>query len=1156
MGFSKELLGRYLWVVLACLLSASLAYGQLGKGVITGTVADPSGAVVPGATVVLRNQATGVQRAVETNSLGIYRFDFTDVGSYTLAVSVRGFAQYQVHDLVVTVGQTVTNNVQLELAQAGTQTVTVEASGTQLVDTSDAQISGLVGSTTIQNLPLEIRDATAFVNLMPGAVPDAFNGSTRGAAVNGMRGGTGNFMIDGTDNNDYGQGGRSRNTIGSLPGGMVAVSPEAVQEFRVVTNNFSAEYGRQGGFVTDLVLKSGANQVHGSAFEYNRVSKTTANDFFSNRAGDHDSLIRNQFGGSLGGPLQKDKMFVFGAVELQRLRQTTPITGTGIRQQFVDFVNNGGFAAFVNANPTAFGFPAGSTPIDCSNPGNPGCTLGPIFKQLDGKNPLPRATTPIGASDNLSTSPIFGGVAYPVPMFGQATFPARNTLNENRWNLKYDYNISTRDTLTAHYVFDDFDTFFGGQGGDFLNPGFSLVTPARSQNTGIGYTHIFTPTILNEAKFAYLRNNAGFPAQDPQIPSIGAIDALSFGFGTTSALPQNFTENTFQAQDNLSISKGRHTFKVGGEYRRTRNGSFFMADFDGLYLPWDTENLLTDGALGDLAGVGGFYEGEAAINPSSTSPALPDPYRGFRANELAGYVEDSWKVSNRVTLDLGLRYDYFGVPHNFRPGLDSNFYFGSGNENQCIIRNATGSRVCFPTAGAANPVSTNPFYPVSPFTAAIFSGQFQVRSHEIWNKDTNNFAPRFGLAWDVRGNSRTVVRLGGGVFYDRMWNNLFENIRFNPPYFAFSQVGLLFNGATPGPISDPGFYSIPVNVASFSGAGATPSPRHMDQNLVTAYSEQYNFDIQQELGNNWLLDMAYVGTFAHKLTGVADLNTFPGRSGFGYSSRRINPNIGGDNARGNYYNSNYNALQVRVTRRMTRGLQLDANYTWSHALDFVSDAFNNKAGGDYRPEDTFNRQLEYGNADFDIRHRFVGDFVWDLPVFRSHHYLGGWSLNGIVLLQSGSPFTVYDSAVDSNGDGLFNDRGMFLSSVNISSAIDHSHSPADGYLYANMFGPTTGPKGVPVDGMLARNALFGPAYFNTDLSVSKRFQFGERTSLSAVVSAFNIWNHPNFLMVPFQSNAGVADVANPLFGQAQSTVQPNNTGTGARVLQFGLRLDF
>ncbi|MDE3179719.1 MAG: TonB-dependent receptor, partial [Acidobacteriota bacterium] len=1032
-------------------------------------------------------------------------------------------------------------------------TVTVESRGVQMVNTANAEISGLVNNTTIENLPLEIRDATAFVNLQPGAVPDVFNGSTRGAAVNGQRGGTGNFMVDGTDNNDYGQGGRGHNTIGTLPGGITSISPDAVQEFRVVTNNFSAQYGRQGGFETDIVLKSGKNQIHGSAFEYNRNSATTANDFFSNKAGLSDQLIRNQFGGSFGGPIKKDTAWFYGAAEIQRLRQTTPVTGTALRQSFVDFVNNGGFAKFVNQNLASFGL---SAPIGCKNPANYGCTLAPIFKQLDSKFPLPRANGPVSPSDYLSTSPIFSNpngspIAYPVPMFGQATYSARNTLNENRWSLKYDHRLSSKDTLSAHYLFDDYDSFFGGTGGDFFNPAFNSFAPARSQQAAIEYTRIISPSVVNDFNFAYLRNNAGFPAQDPQIPSIGTIDALSFGFGTTSSLPQNFTENTFQYQDNLAIIHGRHSFTVGGEYRRTRNGSEFDANFDGLYEIWDTEDLLTDGAIGDMAGMGGFYRGEAAINPSSLTPAKPNPYRGYRANELDWYVQDDWKATNTLTLNLGLRYDYFGVPHNYRPNIDSNFYFGSPILSQCIRKNSNGKQVCLPGSGVTTPVSTNPYYPVNPATAAVFSAVFQVRNSEIWNKDTNNFAPRFGLAWDVRGDQKTVIRMGGGIFYDRIWNNLFENIRFNPPYFAFSQVGLFFNGQTPGPISDPGFYSIPISVANFAGAGATPSPRQMDQNLVTPYSEQVNFDVQRQLTPSWLLDVAYVGTFGHKLTGVADLNTFDGRTVPGKSHSRINPNIGGDNARGNYYNSNYSSLQARITKRFSHGLQFNGNYTWSHALDYISDAFNNKAAGSFDPEDTYNRRLEYGNADFDIRHRFVADWVWDIPFFHSNRILSGWSLNGILEWQTGSPFTVYDSAVDSNFNGIFNDRAAFLGTGNISSAINHNVSPADGYLNPKMFGPTQSSSRVPVDGMLARNALFGPGYFNNDLSIAKDIRIRERATLRIQVSAFNVWNKPNFIMASAESN-----VSNTVFGQAQGTVQPNNSGTGSRVLQFGAHLEF
>lgn len=868
--------------------------------------------------------------------------------------------------------------------------------------------------------------------------------------------------------------------------------------------------------------------------------------------------MRNQFGGSLGGPLKKEKMFLFGAVEIHRLRQTYPITTTGIRQEFINWVDSGGMADFYG--------------LDCADPDQAkACTLGPVFKDLNSRFPMPVSTKPVTDNDYVSTSPILGGTPYPVPIFGDVTLQNRIRANQNRWNLKWDYQATSKDTITAHYVFDDFDEYDSTGGGDAYNPAFGFDAPARSQNGSVGWTRTFAPTVVNEFRAAYLRHNAPFPRSTaPEVPSIFTIDALGTGYGITSSLPQNFTENTFQYQDSMSWIRGRHTLRFGGDYRRTRNGSAFEAARDGVFYFWDTESMLTDGALVDLFGLGGFYLAEASIDPNSTTPKRPEYYRGFRANEFSWFVEDSWKVNNRLTFTLGMRYDYFGIPHNFRSGLDSNFYFGSHNLDQCIIRKATGAEVCLPGDGVTNPVSTNPYFPVNAYTASVFGGDFKQKNSGIWNKDSNNFAPRFGLAWDVRGNQKTVIRLGGGVFYDRMWNNLFENIRFNPPSFAFADWGYAGNGLTVGPISTPGFYSIPIDIANFAGTAATPGPRHMNEGMVTAYSEQYNFNIQRQLSTNWLLDMAYVATVAHKLTGVVNVNTFNGRSGFGYSSRRINPNIGSDNMRGNWYNSNYHALQVRLTKRMSRGITIDTNYTYSHALDFISDAFNNRSGNDFRPENQWNRGLEYGAADFDLRHRFLTSFVWDLPFFKSNKILGGWTVNGVVTLQTGTPFTIYDSSNDVNGDGLFSDRAAFYGGAGAkpSGYIDHSQSPADGYLANPLTNKGTNPwtgapisvfdttvadfvngASEPVDGYMSRNAMYGPGFANTDFSVSKKFRITEGTALTFVWSSFNLWNHPNFFM-----GISSGDVSGTSFGRSRSTISPNNTG--GRVMQWALRFDF
>jgi hypothetical protein len=1140
-----------------------------GTGDLTGTVMDPTGAVVPGAKLTLTNSDTGVVRTAETNEVGLFRFvSLPIVGTYNLKVEATGFKTYEAAKIVMTVGRTVTLEIKLEIG-AAQEVLTVEA-GEQLVQTSESQLSGLVDRRVWQSLPLEQRNQNSFINILAGVVPDEFGGTTRGPAINGMRPGTGNFLVEGFDNNDQGQGGRGA----LVAGGITSISPEAIQEYRVITNGYSAEYGKGGGFVNDLVLKSGTNDFHGGLFWYNRIQNLAANDFFTNKARQdelngtgsiitpNDHLVRNQFGGSLGGPVIKDRVFLYGTYEGHIRRTGTPRSGTMFTNEFLNFVSSGAFRTFHETDPN--GACMQNLGMTCVGAFTGSATLGPIFQNqlLPGISLVPRA--PSNSTDFAGRGPWTSAVTYPVPVYGFVTAQASQFLNEHRVSIKNDNKITSKDQLDFKFLWEDSDTGSNLDGGD-LTFGPPYASPGGSVLAGLNYQRTFTPTLLNTLKFSYLRHVRDFPNDASQvgIPSVfTVVDPLNVGFGNSSALPQFFTENLFQLQNHTSWVTGRHTFKWGGEYRRTRNGSAFEELKNGLFGFWAIEDLFTDGAFSDAADqvfaggpyYGAFYYAQAAIDPSTGTGSLPEFYRGFRANEISWYVQDDWKIHPRLTFNLGLRWEYFGPPHNFRKGLDSNFYFGN---------NLT------PITGTANV-----FFPVNdPLAAMVRTGGFQLRDHDIWQKDLNNFAPRFGWAYDLFGNQKWVLRGAYGIYYDRMWNNLFENIRFNAPFHAFSTQFFIPGNA--------GAYTVPFTSSAFFAANPTPSPRHMDQNLVTSYSQQFNLSLQHEFWRNYVLELNYVGTLGNKLLGVVDINTFDGRTRGG-GSTRINTSIAGDNFRTNWFRSNHNGLQVIVRKNFSNGLQFNANYTWGHTIDYVSDAFNNARGVSLRPTDNKNWRIDRGNADFDIRHRFVVSYYYELPFWKQNRWFGGWAFTGINTLQTGVPINtlrVGTLARDSNADGYSTDRPLFIGSGGIQSTVNDSNSPADGYFDPTAFrrigSSADCPAGLPNGGQivsatqwwcnsdLGRGNLTAPGFANFDFGIHKPFKITESIKLTFQANFFNIFNRPNFGVPNGSMNSCGGGFTNevpnvdPTTGACSGTFGKSTfTFATPRVTQLALRIDF
>jgi hypothetical protein len=1163
--FYSLLLGVSLALGLStCIMTPQKASAQAGLGTLTGVITDPSKAVVPNATVTLANKGTGFSRTATTNATGVYRFVALEVTSgYVLRVSAPGFKDAELKGITTSVGTVISADVALQVGAAG-ETVEVSSDvNVEQVQTETSSVSQLIDATVWKASPLEVRSQNAFVTLVAGATPDSGteNGGTstgRGAAVFGARTGTGNFMVDGMDNNDQGQGG-----AGAVNGGgaVTTISPDAIQEYRVITHIPPAEYGRAGGFATDTVLKSGTKTWHGSLFEYNRIQKLASEHYFTKREGLKDHLVRNQFGGSIGGPIYKDRTFFFATTEFHRMRQGSPVTGTVTTQDFLNFVQSGAFETFMegttdqNTSTTAtLGVPTvGICPYylgtTCPGALSGSSKLGTVFQTLLAAEPtaFPVGTTnatPI--AEGLYTG---GSIAYPVNVYATTSVSNSEVLNQNRGTMKVDHRLTEKDQLSFAYLIDLFEdtTSNGASGGSSFGPaGGSL---GGAQNFSATWTHTFSPSLLNLFRAGYLRHVSNFSAPGTEgVPQLTTWIDLNSGFGAYSGFPQLFTENEFLYSDQLTKTLQHHTLKFGFQFIRTRNGSSFYNDIYGSLYPWDVENLLTDATLYDQFEqvAGGATYGSLAYATASIDPTTneaPDPYRGFRAKEFAAFAQDDWKVTSRLTINAGLRWDYFGPPHNFRKGYDSNVYFG-----------AFGT----PTT------TSNPYLPNIPLIGGLQTATFQQRDSQIWNKDVKSFGPRFGFSYDVTGKGTLAIRGGYGIGFDRLYNNVYENIRFNYPHFSDNSIGYEAGNVLAGALLQNGLYAVPFTAnALFSSYGGKPVPRHIDQRLRNAYYEQYNLGFEYQLKAGYVVEADYVGTLGRQLVSLDNINTFAGRTacptgtyapgsacyeaGYpnGFTTARPTSLFNNDNFRTNGFSSNYNGLATSLRKGYSNGLQFTLNYTYSKALDQVSDVFTQR-NGVTGPTNPYDRAYDYGPADFDMRHNLVLTMNYETSWKKDNLLLGGWGISPILKLQSGTPFTSYSSSGGYNPikDGRTGiDRTVYTGTGSPKNSINHDISPANGYLKAGSFAEYQCPTDMPwCEPPIGRNTITGPAYKDLDLGVSKHFKTFENQGFTFTGSFFNIFNHANFANPNANTNSSA-------YGLSESTGDP-------RITQLSLRYDF
>jgi outer membrane receptor protein involved in Fe transport len=1104
--------GRLLLLsLLAFCLAPSAALGQAATGQITGTIEDAAGAVVPGATVTIANVATGARRDDSTGEGGEFAFLSLAPGKYRVEVSARGFKRVLVEEVDVNVTQTSTVNLKLE-PSIQEETVTVTAEGT-LVQQESSQVGRVIEGRSISQLPLPTRNFQQLLTLSPGASASVSNNTELGRgdaiiSVNGQRTTSNSVRINGVDANSVG--------TNSTPN-IAVPATDSLQEFVVQTSLYDASQGRNAGGNVEAITKSGGSRYHGNIYEFLRNDALNANDFFLNASGrPRPVLTRNQFGGTVGGPVVREKAFFFASYQGTRERNgaslNNSLTFPVIPPQLTD----------ANRTAAALGAAFSLTPAQTA-------AISPISVAIlnarlpNGEFAIPSATTASGLS----------------PQSGISTF------RENQFNGNFDWNINQKHTFSAKNFFASNPTkqanynFAGLGNGPTQLPGTGGDLDIVQALSSLTDTYVFGPNVINQARFGFSRLRVTSLPEEPFTASqFGITNPLAnlfpgmptltvtglFTLGSSPLADQSSRINSFTFQDTLSIVRGRHRIKVGGEYRRSQVNFYFNAFSRGqLIFPTFTNFLL--GQSVSIIG-SGVYD------------------RAFRVNDLSGFVQDDWKVSNRLTLNLGLRYDFYGLPTE-KYGRLVNFIpeqFRSGT-----LASPAGPPNGFVQAGnAVNPLLGVPL----------------VEDSLVPN-DKNNFSPRVGLAYRVNESGTLAVRGGYGVYYDRVSTRFANTQLFNFPYLALG-VGVFRPLGSPfAAVPQPGAFPINATVPSpLAPLGVLISGVYVDPDLRTPYVQQYNANVQWEFARNFLLEAGYVGSKGTKLLQLLTINQpvyNPATNAFAapfapFVSAQKNA-TGGLQQVQTSSNSHYDSLQLSVTKRFSRGLQFLSAYTFGKSIDYYSGGTINELVS--TPGDQRDWKSNRGRSDFDRTHRFVTSFVYDLPALVSNSsasrwILNDWGVNGILTFQSGLPFSVVQ-APDNNIIQRANFRPGFAGSV------EGGGRPQDRltqYFDPAAFAPSTLAGGffdpnAPF-GNTGRNILTGPGQKNVDFSIVKFIPFTESVRGEFRTEFFNLFNWANFANPNSNISINIVEngVVRPLAGRI------TQTSAGPRVIQFAFKLNF
>ena len=1127
---------------------------------ITGTVSDSTGAVIPGAEVSAQNKTTNASRTAATDGSGTYRITNLAPGIYGVVIEKSGFKAMEYSRVELTVDQVQSLDATLSPSSLA-EKVTITAPLAP-VDLNDAQIGDVVQSQQVENLPMILRDPYQLILLSPGTIQG--NSILQGLSMNGSRERNNNFLLDGTDNNDA-----------EIPGlnlpqpGLTSLNPDSVQEFRVITSSFLPEFGRNTGAVIDIVSKRGTNDFHSDVYWFGRYDALGARDFFNHQvtaAGQvapKDFYVRNTFGIAAGGPIQRDKTFWFANYDGERF--VTTLTNTAIvpTQAFKTPLPSSGEPVFTITRD-AKGNPLPSpVTIDLSSPQNVnGLPLDPTIQKI-----LALSPTPNGPSVDDVRGLLF--------------FPSRSQSTGDNLSARVDHNFSQSETLNVRYTFNRYeDPNFDHT--DFL-PGLGGTgTLQRKQNASVQLTSVIDPRLVNSLRLGANRINFPLTCQGLKVlDSTGLMDP--FGRGVDLPMPAEIAgfgcllivdrdgskrfSGTYTIGDDVTWARGRHTFKFGVEVHDVYSNSTndFLSrptvDFSNFSNFGGAPAFFTGTAVDAIPTLQNMVWSLFGTVGSVTQAQFfdkrgnrtPDDLRGFRQKEFAAFAQDTFKVLPNLTINYGLRYQFNGVPYEVNNLLSTLF--------------------------------TDPSGP-APFTFTI-AGQKDQGLPALYNNDWHDFEPRVGIAWDPFESGKTSIRAGYGIFHDRLFGQLLGLTRGNPPFQQdFFQPFFGSPPCNPPQVQSPlglcigpavSVLPIPPSLQTTSVVPAQSGilPFIIDPHLRIPYSQGWNFGVQHELPGSLLLEVNYVGSRGTRLLRLVDGN--PSQPAlvsqliaggvppqllqfntlyFGKEEGLLPFDPVNNNAFlhaevfNNAASSVYHALQANITRRLSNGIAVQAAYTWSHAIDDSSDPLTPATGNQGFPRDSLNLAAERGNSDFDVRQRLTINYSWDLPFGHGHERLsegwasgifGGWEIAGITTFSGGLPYDIF-TATDTAHTGQpqrpdYNPAGT---PVAVSSPRTQT-GPNLGLFADAPFGR---------GGDLGRNHFRGPGINNWDTVLQKTMNLSERTALQFRAEFYNLFNRAQF------GQPGNLTSDPGTFGQSISQVRRADDTSGARQIQFGIKLQF